>query len=273
MKNMNMKSKLTSENVVFATLALGVSLLIGCDFSGNGLVQAGDEDVANGKFASAEVKYIDAMKKKNGLAYCRYGALQAKKVLKRLEEVTGSNPDYLNGCDVFLADADNSLVEGRKYCKRADKMQYSAAIEESLKELDNADAALYEIKDKVTNAKIEKGIVLTDSAFLEIVKAMKCKADTGNYYADVEKNKEQLNRFVNKFIVVAGNVKKVEFSFLGEPKAIIECAGKTISAKFDGMKKKDAAAISVGKAITIKGQVSARPVLSDLAMANCTIIN
>lgn len=270
---MNMKSKLTPENVLFATLALSMSLLIGCDFSGNGLVQAGDEDVANGKFDSAEVKYIDAMQKKNGLAYCRYGALQAKKVLKSLDKVTGSNPDYLRGCDVFLVDADKSLAEGKKYCGYAKGKCDASTIKDSLKEIEDADAALYEIKDKVTNAKIEKGILLTDSAFLEIVKAMKCKADTGNYYADVEKNKEQLNRFVNKFIVVAGNVKKVEFSFLGEPKAIIECAGKTISAKFDGMKKKDAAAISVGKAITIKGQVSARPVLSDLAMANCTIIN
>ena len=112
-----------------------------------------------------------------------------------------------------------------------------------------------------------------DAAFREIVKAMNYKSQTGNYYADVEKNKEQLNRFVHKYIVVSGIVKNVEFSILGEPKVILECCDKKISAIFDGMKKNEAATIIVGNKITIKGEVSSRPVLSDLAMANCIIVD
>ena len=270
---MSMKPKLTSEIVLLATLALGISLLTGCDSSGNGLVRAGDEAVANGKLASAEVKYIEAMQKKNGLAHCRYGALQAKKVLKRLKEESGSNRDYVKGCDAFLEEADKFLSEGRKYCGYAKGRCDAVTINKCLKEIEDADAALYEIKDKVANAKIEKGMLLSDAAFREIVKAMNYKSQTGNYYADVEKNKEQLNRFVHKYIVVSGIVKNVEFSILGEPKVILECCDKKISAIFDGMKKNEAATIIVGNKITIKGEVSSRPVLSDLAMANCIIVD
>ena len=254
-------------------LALGISLLVGCDFNGDGLVRAGDEAVAKGKLASAEVKYIEAMQKENGFAHCRYGALQAKKVLRELEEISGQNPDYVKGCDAFLEKADKALGEGRKYCNYAKGKCDASIIKDSLKDIEDVDAALYNIKDKVANAKIENGVLLSDAAFLEVVKAMNYKSKTGNAYADSEKNKEQLFRFLDKRIVVSGMVKKVESSILGEPKAIIECAGKTISAKFDGMNKNDAAAIAVGKVIKIKGEVSSRPVLSDLAMANCIIID
>ena len=60
-------------------------------------------------------------------------------------------------------------------------------------------------------------------------------------------------------------------AFTDEVKIILSRKGGTISARFDGMSKFDAASIQTGTELEIEGDVSIRPVLSSIAMDRCRI--
>ena len=119
---------------------------------------------------------------------------------------------------------------------------------------------------------IENGILLSDAAFAEIVSAVNYRSKTGNKLYDKQKESEEHERFRGKRLVLKAKVDKVETTaFTDEVKIILSRKGGTISARFDGMSKFDAASIQTGTELEIEGDVSIRPVLSSIAMDRCRI--
>ncbi|MBQ7188016.1 MAG: hypothetical protein IJR99_01225 [Kiritimatiellae bacterium] len=119
---------------------------------------------------------------------------------------------------------------------------------------------------------IENGILLSDAAFAEIVRVVNYSSDTGNKLYDRQKDAEEHARFRGKRLVLRGTVDTVETTFFtDEVKIILSRKGGTISARFDGMSKNDAASIRRGTILEIEGKVSDRPVLSSIAMDYCRI--
>ena len=119
---------------------------------------------------------------------------------------------------------------------------------------------------------IENGIPLSDAAFAEIVRAVNYLSNTGNKLYDKQKNSEEHARFRGKHLVLTATVDKVETTFFtDEVKIILRRRGGTISARFDGMAKSEAATIRPGTTLEIEGDVSSRPVLSSIAMDRCRI--
>ena len=119
---------------------------------------------------------------------------------------------------------------------------------------------------------IENGILLSDSAFAEIVRAVNYSSNTGNKLYDKQRDDEEHARFRGKRLVLTAKVDKVESTFFtDEVKIILSRRGGTISARFDGMSKSDAATIRPGTTLEIEGEVSIRPVLSSIAMDRCRI--
>jgi hypothetical protein len=119
---------------------------------------------------------------------------------------------------------------------------------------------------------IENGILLSDAAFAEIVRAVNYCSNTGNKLYDKQKDEEEHARFRGKRLVLTAKVDKVESTFFtDEVKIILSRRGGTISARFDGMSKSDAASIRPGTTLEIEGEVSIRPVLSSIAMDRCRI--
>jgi hypothetical protein len=119
---------------------------------------------------------------------------------------------------------------------------------------------------------IENGLVLTDKAFREVVRAVNYSSDTGNKLYDAQRDKEEHARFAGKRLIIKGKVSKVETTFFtDEVKIIVSCSGGTISARFDGMSKSDASNIRVGGPIHMSGYVSNLPVLSSIAMDRCVM--
>ena len=119
---------------------------------------------------------------------------------------------------------------------------------------------------------IENGILLSDAAFAEIVRAVNYCSNTGNKLYDKQKDEEEHARFRGKRLVLTAKVDKVESTFFtDEVKIILSRRGGTISARFDGMSKSDAATIRPGTTLEIEGEVSIRPVLSSIAMDRCRI--
>lgn len=119
---------------------------------------------------------------------------------------------------------------------------------------------------------IENGLLLSDAAFAEIVQAVNYMSDTGNKLYDKQKNEEEHARFRGKRLVLKARVDKVESTFFtDEVKIILSRRGGTISARFDGMSKNEAATISRGTELEIEGDVSMRPVMSSIAMDRCRI--
>lgn len=120
---------------------------------------------------------------------------------------------------------------------------------------------------------IENGLTLTDAAFSEIVKADNYVSRTGNKLYDKQVEEEQHARFRGKHLVLEARVDKVESTFFtDEVKIVLSRRGGTISARFDGMSKAEAANISVGTVLKIEGDLSMRPVLSSIAMDRCRIL-
>ena len=119
---------------------------------------------------------------------------------------------------------------------------------------------------------IENGIPLGDSAFSEIVRAVNYSSNTGNKLYDAERDKEEHARFRGKRLVLKARVDKVESTFFtDEVKIILSRRGGTISARFDGMSKNDAAMSARGTELEIEGDVSMRPVMSSIALDRCRI--
>lgn len=119
---------------------------------------------------------------------------------------------------------------------------------------------------------IENGLLLSDAAFAEIVRAVNYVSNTGNKLYDKQKDEEEHARFRGKRLVLKARVDKVESTFFtDEVKIILSRRGGTISARFDGMSKNEAAAIRSGTVLEIEGDVSMRPVLSSIAMDRCRI--
>lgn len=119
---------------------------------------------------------------------------------------------------------------------------------------------------------IDNGIPLSDAAFAEIVRAVNYSSNTGNKLYDKEKDEEEHARFRGKHLVLRAKVDKVESTFFtDEVKIILSRRGGTISARFDGMSKSEAATIQRGTVLEIEGDVSIRPVLSSIAMDRCRI--
>ncbi len=119
---------------------------------------------------------------------------------------------------------------------------------------------------------VENGILLSDAAFIEIVRAVNYSSDTGNKLYDKQKNAEEHARFQGKRLVLKAKVDKVESTFFtDEVKIVLSRKGGTISARFDGMSKSEASGIRPGTELEIEGDVSFRPVLSSIAMDRCRI--
>ena len=119
---------------------------------------------------------------------------------------------------------------------------------------------------------IENGILLSDSAFAEIVRAVNYSSNTGNKLYDKQRDDEEHARFRGKRLVLKARVDKVESTFFtDEVKIILSRRGGTISARFDGMSKNEAATIRMGTELEIEGDVSIRPVLSSIALDRCRI--
>ena len=119
---------------------------------------------------------------------------------------------------------------------------------------------------------VENGLLLSDAAFAEIVRAVNFVSDTGNKLYDKQRNEEEHARFRGKRLVLKAKVDKVESTFFtDEVKIILSRRGGTISARFDGMAKSDAATIRTGTVLEIEGDVSIRPVLSSIALDRCRI--
>ena len=119
---------------------------------------------------------------------------------------------------------------------------------------------------------IERGLALPPAAFIEVMRDVTFQSDSGNDIADREENRRRWNRFRGKKIVVEGQIRKVEETFFTDKvKCIINAHGKTIPARFDSMSKREGASLAVGETITIEGDLSECPVLSDIAMDHCVI--
>ena len=119
---------------------------------------------------------------------------------------------------------------------------------------------------------IANGTPLSDTAFAEIVRAVNYVSNTGNKLYDKQKDEEEHARFRGQHLVLVAKVDKVESTFFtDEVKIILSRRGGTISARFDGMSKNEAATIRPGTVLEIEGDVSIRPVLSSIAMDRCRI--
>lgn len=120
---------------------------------------------------------------------------------------------------------------------------------------------------------IEHNLELTDSAFREIVRAVNYTSNTGNDIYDSHLESEQHARFRRQRIKLTARVTKVETTFFtDEVKFILNRCGHTISARFDGMDKSYGAEVRPGMEFLISGEISARPVTSDIALDRCQII-
>ena len=117
---------------------------------------------------------------------------------------------------------------------------------------------------------IEKEVELSPKAFAELVSAITYVGESGNMFADEQEEERQHARFRGKRIIVSGKIQTVEETFFtSEVKCIIGAYGRTISARFDGMSKAEAAKLQIGMRVTISGDVSDRLVLSTIALDRC----
>lgn len=119
---------------------------------------------------------------------------------------------------------------------------------------------------------IDNDIELTPAALREVIKEVTFYSRTGNDIFDKQETARHHERFMNKTITVSGRISKVQVTaFTREVKCIVSVSGGTISARFDGMSRDEAAGFSIGQQITLRGQISNRPVLSTFAMDRCML--
>lgn len=119
---------------------------------------------------------------------------------------------------------------------------------------------------------IDNDIELTPAALREVIKELTFYSRTGNKIFDKQETARHHERFMNKTITVSGRISKVEITaFTREVKCIVSVNGGTISARFDGMSRDEAAGFRVGQSITLRGQISNRPVTSTFAMDRCML--
>lgn len=119
---------------------------------------------------------------------------------------------------------------------------------------------------------IENDIELTSAALREVIKEVTFYSRTGNEIFDRQETARHHERFMDKIITVSGRINKVQITaFTREVKCIVSVSGGTISARFDGMSRDEAAGFRVGQSIRLRGRISNRPVLSTFAMDQCMI--
>ena len=119
---------------------------------------------------------------------------------------------------------------------------------------------------------IDNDIELTPAALREVIREITFISKTGNDIYDKQEMARHHERFMNKIITVSGRINKVQVTaFTREVKCIVGVNGGTISARFDGMSRDEAAQFRVGQPITLRGQISNRPVTSTFAMDRCML--
>ncbi len=164
------------------------------------------------------------------------------------------------------------LEEERK--KREEEERIAREKREEAERIAKAEAkrlAEEEAKKNSPEYCIDNNLVLTAPALKEVIKELTFYSKTGNDIFDKEENHRHWSRFQGKHIAVSGNISKVQVTmFTRQVKCIVRVNGGTISARFDGMSRDEAAGFRVGEPITFEGYISQRPVTSTFAMDRCS---
>jgi vacuolar-type H+-ATPase subunit I/STV1 len=156
--------------------------------------------------------------------------------------------------------------------KRAEEEKRRAEEEAKKRAEEEAKRRAEEAKRNSPEYCIENNLELTSIALNEVIRDLTFHSNTGNKIYDKAENARRHARFMGKIITVSGTINKVQLTaFTREVKIIVSVPGGTISARFDGMPRSEAAQFRVGQSIKFSGQISNRPVLSTFAMDRCSI--
>jgi hypothetical protein len=188
--------------------------------------------------------------------------------------------ERLQKCKESVAQIESSVAEVKEKERiRQEELRKQKEEEKRRAEEEAKKRAEEEAKRRAEEAKrnspeycIENNLELTSIALNEVIRDLTFHSNTGNKIYDREENARRHARFMGKIITVSGTINKVQLTaFTREVKIIVSVPGGTISARFDGMPRSEAAQFRVGQSIKFSGQISNRPVLSTFAMDRCSI--